>query len=98
MSMVLLDRVGTQFPFFLWLYQVPEIALFSFCIQKKREDYACKVVTGQAWKGCISRYPLCIMESVTWPHQTARETGKCIEPCAQRENEMGFGDCIASLL
>ena len=37
MSMIRLGRVGVQFPFFLWLHQVSQIALFSFCMLRKRE-------------------------------------------------------------
>lgn len=35
------------------------------------------------------------MDSVTWPYPTAKETGKCIKLCAQKEEEVGFGEDTA---
>lgn len=83
------------FPSILWLHQVSHIAQFRSCRQKEREDSACKVVMGQAWKWCTSLCPHCIVDSVTWPYPTAKETGKCNKLCAWKEEKVGFGEHTA---
>lgn len=50
---------------------------------------------GQAWKWCTSLCPHCIVDSVTWPYPTVKETRKCNKLCAWKEEKVGFGEHTA---